>query len=195
MNRSAIGSDLSLNMPRNSEQILTEWLVLHAQNGSAVALERLLRIWYPKLRRYAANQLQNEEAAKDVVQETLLTVARRIGRLKDPAAFPKWAYQILQRRGIDYQRREIRSRRPGSGEPGAFSRGDIDDDFSTRIDARIAIERALSDLSEESYRIVHLRYLTGLSLKEIATVIGIPEGTVKSRLHTARLRLKSLLTE
>ncbi len=102
-------------MRRNSEHILSEWLVLNAQSGKSAAMDQLLRIWYPKFLRYSTHQLNNREAAKDVVQETLLTIARKIGKVKDPVAFPKWAYQILHRRGVDFQRNEIRRReREGS---------------------------------------------------------------------------------
>ena len=180
-------------MQRNSEQILTEWLVLHAQSGNAAALDQLLKIWYPKFLRYATHQLRNAEAAKDVVQETLFAVAKSIGKLEDPATFPKWAYQILQRRGVDYLRKEIRIRRNSAieGNPPWH----IDNDSGVGMDTRLALGKALDSLKTDSYQIVHLRYLIGLNLKEIAAVMGIPEGTVKSRLHSARVQLRKLLTE
>lgn len=180
-------------MQRNSDQILTEWLVLSAQGGNAEALDQLLRIWYPKLLRYASHQVQNSEAAKDVVQEALMTVAKRIAKLDDPAAFPKWTYQILQRRGVDYLRKEIRSRRNSAA--GGSLNGEIDDKSTINLDSQIMLNKALADLSPDRYQIVHLRYLIGLDLKEIAAVIGIPTGTVKSRLHSARTQLRALLTE
>lgn len=175
-------------MPRDSEQVLTEWLVLHAQSGSAQALDQLLKLWYPKLLRYAAGQTRGRDAAKDVVQETLLSVARRIRHLDDPAAFPKWLYRILERRIADHLRAEIRHRRDDSitGET---------DTRTAQVGPRTSLEDALGSLAEDSYRVVHLRYLIGLSIKEIASLIGVPEGTVKSRLHSARAQLRHLLTE
>lgn len=180
-------------MQRNSDQILTEWLVLSAQGGNAKALDQLLRIWYPKLLRYATHQVRNAEAAKDVVQEALMTVAKRITRLDDPAAFPKWTYQILQRRGVDYVRKEIRSRR-NSSAAGSLNE-EIDGESTANLDSHIMLNKALANLSQDSYQIVHLRYLIGLDLREIAAVIGIPAGTVKSRLHSARTQLRALLEE
>ncbi len=179
-------------MHRNSEHILTEWLVLNAQSGKPAAVEQLLRIWYPKFLRYSTHQLRSSEAAKDVVQETLLTVARKINTLKDPVAFPKWAYQILHRRGVDFQRKEIRrrERESSSGDSKLIDPGpEVYADTSQRVNA------ALSGLGELSYNVIHLHYLHGLSLREIATICGIPEGTVKSRLHTARGKLKQLLAD
>jgi RNA polymerase sigma-70 factor (ECF subfamily) len=175
-------------MPRDSEQVLTEWLVLYAQSGNAQAFEQLFKLWYPKLLRYAAGQTQGRDAAKDVVQETLLSVARQIRRLDDPAAFPKWLYRILERRIADHRRTEIRHRRDDR------IAGETDTD-TAQPGPGTPLEDALGSLAEESYRVVHLRYLIGLSVKEIANLIGVPEGTVKSRLHSARSQLRNLLTE
>ena len=154
-------------------------------------MDQLLKIWYPKYLRYSTHQLQSREAAKDVVQETLLTIARKIGRLRDPVTFPKWSYRILHRRGVDYQRKEIKRREKESSgvltvevdvsQPGSG--------FSS------AVSDALQELGELSYNVIHLHYLHGLSIKEISTVCGIPAGTVKSRLHSARRSLKTLLAE
>jgi len=155
-------------------------------------MDQLLKLWYPKFLRYSTHQLRSSEAAKDVVQEVLLTVARKLGRLKDPVAFPKWAYQILHRRGVDYQRKEIRRReREASGADPAT----VDADIGTAADTSQRVNEALTGLGELSYNVIHLHYLHGLSLKEIATICGIPEGTVKSRLHTARGKLKQLLED
>ena len=182
-------------MQRNSDHILTEWLVLNAQSGKAAAMDQLLKIWYPRFLRYSAHQLHDREAAQDVVQETLVTVAKKIVNLKDPVAFPKWAYQILHRRGVDYQRTEIRrrSREASDGCPETPSHGDALPEFES--DTSQAIRDALAGLNGLSYNVIHLFYLDGLSLREIATICCIPVGTVKSRLHTARGKLRKILVE
>jgi RNA polymerase sigma-70 factor, ECF subfamily len=177
-------------MPRSSEQVLTEWLVLHAQSGSADALDQLLKLWYPKLLRYAAARTRNHDAAKDIVQEALLSAARRIRRIDDPAAFPKWMYRILERRAVDHLRREGRSPRSECD----LSAGDAAaEPFDPGPGS--ALDTALESLARDSYQVVHLHYLIGLSIREISSVIGVPEGTVKSRLHGARAQLRNLLTE
>ena len=173
-------------MPRDSEQILTEWLVLHAQSGSAAALEQLLKLWYPKLLRYASGQTRDRDAAKDAVQETLLAAAKRLRRLDDPAAFPKWLHRILERRLVDHLRAQMRQRR---------SDGVAADAVASEPGPGTPLEDALASVAAESRQVVHLHYLVGLSIKEIASVIEVPEGTVKSRLHSARAQLRNLLTE
>jgi len=175
-------------MNRNSDQILTEWLVLNAQSGKAAAMDQLLRTWYPKFLRYSAHQLRDSEAAKDVVQETLVTVAKKITSLKDPVAFPKWAYQILHHRGVDYQRSEIRRRNREATEI-VETQPEFDSETGE------IVRDALTALDGLSYNVIHLHYLHDLSLRDIAAICCIPVGTVKSRLHTARGKLKNLLAE
>ncbi|MEM7279114.1 MAG: sigma-70 family RNA polymerase sigma factor [Pseudomonadota bacterium] len=182
-------------MQRNSEQILTEWLVLNAQSGKAEAIEQLLRLWYPKFLRYSVQQLRDQEAAKDVVQETLLTIAKKIRRLKDPVAFPKWAYQILHRRGVDYLRKEIRRRTHETSTDQADAYSETEQLSATPLNTNQNIREAIAELDSLNQNLIQLFYLHGLTLKEIATICRIPVGTVKSRLHTARGKLKNLLGE
>ena len=88
-------------MKRNSEHILTEWLVVNCQLGNVEALQQLMKIWYPKFLRYAYRQLGCQQKAQDAVQNTLEVVSKSIHRIKDPASFAKWVYQILQNKSVD----------------------------------------------------------------------------------------------
>lgn len=182
-------------MQRNSDYVLTEWLVLNAQSGKVAAMNQLLKMWYPKFLRFSARQLNDHEAAKDVVQDTLVIVAKKIKRLRDPAAFPMWAYKILHRRGVDFQRAEIRRRRreEHNEQTGAPIHGELHPEYE--IDTKQTVRDALAGLDSAYYSVVHLYYLHDLTLREIATICCIPVGTVKSRLHTARGKLKKLLEE
>ncbi len=176
-------------MQINSEQILDQWLVLGAQNGDVEALDQLLKRWYPRLLRYSENQLSNHSDAKDVVQEALLVAAKTIGRLRDPASFPRWLYQILHRRGIDHLRKQGRQHLVDVDPAATMAAPEPTLDAGTRID----IQRALSCLSRAANLLVHLYYLEGFTIAEISNVVGIPTGTVKSRLHAARRRLTQQL--
>lgn len=175
-------------MKRNSEQILTEWLVLKAQSGDVRAMNLLVKEWHPKLLRYASRQIRDEEAAKDVVQDTFITVTKGIRKLNDPAAFPRWIYQILHRRGVDYLRRKTRSRKNDSFS--APVNRTLDENKTTKS---LDIQRALRNLDSDSYQVIQLHYLDGFNLKEISRITGVPEGTVKSRLYSARNNLRQLL--
>lgn len=87
-----------------------EYLVLRCQEGDANALQELMRHWHSRLYGYALGQLQDADAAKDATQESLMSISKNIRRLRDPASFPKWAYQIVIRRCADWQRKELRWR-------------------------------------------------------------------------------------
>jgi RNA polymerase sigma-70 factor (ECF subfamily) len=175
-------------MERNSEQILTEWLVLKAQSGDVRAMNLLVKEWHPKLLRYASRQILDGEAAKDVVQDTFMTVTKSIRKLKDPAAFPRWLYQILHRRGVDHIRRETRSRRNDNFT--APVNQTLDEIKTTES---LDVQKALRNLDSDNYQVVHLHYLHGFNLKEISRITGVPEGTVKSRLYSARNNLRQFL--
>jgi RNA polymerase sigma-70 factor (ECF subfamily) len=82
-------------MKRNSEHILSEWLVVNCQMGDSDALQQLMKTWYPKLLRYAFRQLGDEQRAQDAVQNTFEVVSKTIRKLKDPGSFAKWVYQII----------------------------------------------------------------------------------------------------
>ncbi len=177
-------------MKRTPEQILTEWLVLQTQAGKQEALSHLLREWHPRLLRYAIRQLKDAEAAREVVQETMLNLARGIMRLRDPATFPKWCYQILQRRCSDHLRKVVRERARAAGveELDHIAAPALADQAEV-----LSLHKALATLSREGYQVVHLHYLDGFNTAEIAEIIEVPEGTVKSRLYKARQDLRAIM--
>ena len=185
-------------MRTNSEYILTEWLVLQAQEGHVEALEQLLELWYPKLIRYAKLQTRSDEDAKDAVQDCLLIVARKLIKLKDPITFPKWIYTILHRRSIDKVRQNVSKQRLLQ-EKRDFNQiiDELrqDDIGSSHLDTKIDLFDALQQLEQSSALLVHLHYLEGLTMSEIAEVTKVPVGTVKSRLFAARKSMKKLLDE
>jgi len=173
-------------MKRNSEHILTEWLVVNCQLGDAEALQQLMKIWYPKLLRYAYRQLGDQQKAQDAVQITLEVVSKTIRRIKDPASFAKWVYQILQNKSVDILRQKQRQDKIYN-EYTQYQ--GIHNAVHHRVDKEsdgFEFEQMLSGLEPHLYQLVHLHYLEGFSMLEISDLLAIPAGTVKSRLHQAR---------
>lgn len=179
-------------MTRTSDQILSEWLVLQVQSGNRTARDALCRLWYPLLHRYAARQLEDGAEAADAVQEALIKSLDRIALLRDPAAYPLWVYTILHRRCMDELRRRIRHRRFVQESERELEAGPADA-YRSDQDLRADLAGAMQKLGAESYQVVHLHYLHGLGLQDIAEITGVPAGTVKSRLHAARNKLKQYL--
>jgi RNA polymerase sigma-70 factor (ECF subfamily) len=172
-------------------------LVLRCQAGDDLALKVLIERWQPRLARLAWRLTAEREAAKDVVQETWLAVVRRLKRLDDPARFGPWAYRILANKCADWVRRrvvrrnaadqlqqEARSREETS--TGELHSGDGGGDMER-------LREVMKRLPDQQRAMLSLHYLDGMRIAEIAGVMNVPPGTVKSRLHHARNRLKDEL--
>jgi RNA polymerase sigma-70 factor, ECF subfamily len=168
---------------RAYDKIYEELLVLDCLAGSREAFNALVERWQERLFRHAWKLTGNEEAAWDAVQETWLAVVKGIKRLKGPDAFPGWIYGILGNKCADWVRKQKRDRKL----LGKLSSEEAD----LRADIlRLRLWDALLRLSDDHRLVVVLRYVEGHSVKETARIMDIPEGTVKSRLHVARGRLK-----
>jgi RNA polymerase sigma-70 factor (ECF subfamily) len=171
---------------RASERALDEYLVLLSQSGSVEALDGLARRWTPRLLRYAARLLagsdNSADAARDVVQETWVGAISGLRRLRDPVQFPAWIYGIATRRCADVFRAQARRRRLDTGQVV----GEVGHAGETPLEQQIDLVHAIRDLPPIHRAAIHLFYLEDLSVEEIAAVLEIPAGTVKSRLHHAR---------
>jgi len=182
-------------MNDEAERALDGYLITLVQGGSREAFDRLVRRWTPKLLRYATRVLGRPEVSRDIVQETWVAAIRGLKKLDDASRFAAWIYSIAHRKCIDGIRLNQRQRRliatvgheaivASSGEQG---RPDPDD--------RSDLATAISQLSQEQRDVVHLFYGEDLSIDDIASVLTVPAGTVKSRLHHARESLKNCLGE
>jgi RNA polymerase sigma-70 factor (ECF subfamily) len=181
-------------MTRSLQDIMDEWLILRCQDRDADALRELVGRYEQRIWRHALYLTGRHEAAREVAQETWLAIVRGLPRLRDPASFRTWAYRIVARRSADWIRRRTRdrARTPHSADriaaPAERDRAcSIDDDDLAAL--RLAIRR----LPLHHRSVLDLHYRDGLSINEIAAVLEMPPGTVKSRLHHARQTLRETL--
>jgi len=153
------------------------WVILQAQAGDRRALEQVLietsRQIGPLVRRIAA------DGADDVVQGVLWTVARKLTWLHDPSAFKPWIYRIATRAALKHVTRERRVWPFGSREDLDAIAGPEERASSPRAEE---IPGLLAHATPRSRVVIVLHYLEGMSLDEIAAVLALPIGTVKSRL-------------
>jgi len=176
---------------RTHEDIQDELLVLQCQEGESEALETLIARWQPRFMRLAWRLTSEREAARDIVQDAWLAIVRGLGRLDDPARFRSWAYRIVKNKCADWTRRRVVHRaateelRDRATELAGIDPADRDE--TTRL------RRSIQGLPEEQRIILSLHYSEEMSIVEIAAVLGVPAGTVKSRLFHARNRLKEAL--
>lgn len=165
--------------------------VVRAQDGDKVAFEALVYEFTPKIYRLARAML-GESAAPDAVQDTFFAVWRELPRLRDPSRFEPWLHRIA----VNRCRSMLRSRRrimeiSLESAHDAFAARDLRSDAETRA----LLMPALLGLSVDHRTVVALHYAAGLTIAETATVLMVPEGTVKSRLNAAFEMLRRALTE
>ena len=137
--------------------------------------------------------IKDTDLAVEIAQESWVSIYKSIGKLKDPALFRFWAYKIVQRRSADWIRKEQRkrasleevTRQPvETQEPEAMKEGE------DRVAQMLA---AIKQLPEEHQQILKLFYLEKVPIKALASMLSLPQGTVKSRLYYAREQLRKQL--
>jgi RNA polymerase sigma factor (sigma-70 family) len=182
-------------MNDQTERALDGYLIALIRGGSREAFDRLVRRWTPKLVRYATRVLGRPDAARDVVQETWIGVIRGLKQLHDTAQFPAWIYSIAHRKCVDGIRFAQRQRRLVSSVEQESAGDAADNQRRAELVGAPDIAAAVAQLSEEHREVVHLFYTEDLTIIDIASILSVPVGTVKSRLHHARESLKNLLGE
>ena len=155
-----------------------------AMDGDRHAFDLLYRRWHPKLLKLAYRLTRHADDARDVLQDSALMMARDIHKLRDPARFSAWAYTILRRRAADHIDRAVKDRKAAAEQVSVTVNHDAEDAMTLR--------QALLQLAETDRLMLTLFYVDGLKGTEIAAALGVPIGTVKSRLFTARKNLKDI---
>ena len=155
-------------------------LVERAQRGDHEAFDVLATAAYHRLYAIARRILRDGYAAEDAVQETLIGAWRNLRSLRDHERFDAWLHRLLVRACHDEARRS--RRRPVEVLPLHFDRSAPGDDLGQLLD-RDEIERAFLGLSIEHRAVLVLTHYVGLPAPEVSEILGIPAGTVYSRLH------------
>ena len=169
------------------ELLELELLVARCQLGESAAFDTLVERWHPPLWSYVHRMTGDPVATEEVLQEGWLRILRGIDRLREPERLQAWLYSIVRRAFMDTLR-------------GRYAQRDVD-----VIDAELpdtdppaelgweeteGLHRALQQLPPADRETIVLFYLRELDLQEVAEILGIPVGTVKSRLHRARRALR-----
>jgi RNA polymerase sigma factor (sigma-70 family) len=175
------------------DRLNDELLVLRCQQRDAEAFEALIGRWQRRLWQHAWRLTGDDSAAWDALQEAWIGISRGINRLTDAAAFPAWAYQIISNKCRDSIRREQRRREATEMYSEQMQREE--QDAAAAKQRHSTLKEALEQLPGPDRAVLSLRYEEQFDTAEIACILGIPEGTVKSRLFNARQRLRKYLEE
>ena len=168
-------------------------LICRAAQGDAEAFRQLVEAYQTPAYRLAA-RMCGPDSAEDVTQEAFLAAWRALPEFRGDCRFSTWLYRLVNNAAIDYLRREKRHR----------DTGDVDDlelpdggpspqEQAERSDTRDAVRRALDRLSPEHRQVLLLRFMQELDYGEIAQVLDVSEGTVKSRINRAKSKLREVL--
>lgn len=176
--------DAALTPRTRAEAIQDElYWVSRCRKGDEAALGVLMARHRNRLIRTAANLLRDRFEAEDVAQESFLKAFREIGRLRDDRAFSGYLYRICVRLCMD----RLRLKR---AEPAEFD--SVQESEGGSVEMRVVIEKILAQLPYELRSTLVLREMEQLNYEEVAEVMHVPIGTVRSRLHTARERFRKL---
>lgn len=165
-------------------------LVERARDGDEAAFTQLVDLDGDRCYAIAYRILRDAERAQDAVQQAFLLAWRELPRLRDPERFGPWLHRLLVNACYEELRRHRRWTARISALPVDGS-GGLDPMVS--VDDRDALDRAFQRLTPEHRAVFVLHHHTGLPLADIAAIVGVPLGTVKSRLHYATRTMRAAI--
>lgn len=189
--------------PRSPDGLSDAEAVRRARAGDADAFRVLVERHQDRAYGLALRILRDPDRARDAVQEAFLKAWASLGRFQGRSAFYTWLYRLVFNQCIDLRRRDRSGRHvewddaaPVSGDalPDSHAEGDPLRGVH-RGELREALAAALESLPDDARRTLVLREIDGLSYAEIAKALDIPKGTVMSRLHHARRRVRAYMVE
>jgi len=177
-----------------------EELARAAADGNPDAFEQLVRLYEQKVYALALRMCGNEEDAWDVAQEAFLAAWRALPGFRGEAGFSTWLYRLTANAAIDCLRREKRRKGDLSLDGGELplvlaDAGAGPEEAAEGGELRRAVNTALGRLTAQHREILVLRELQGFRYEEIAGLLGLDLGTVKSRISRARKALRKILLE
>lgn len=178
------------------EALLARFRATHDAEAFAALVHRYERELFGYLRRY----LHDPEMAEDVFQATFLRVHLKSDQFEAGRRFRPWLYAIATHQAIDARRRDRRHRQVGPDGRRAglddhalatcvAGRNRTGDETAADTEARDWIRAAVAGLTQAQRAVITLVYERGVKYREAAKILGVPVGTVKSRLHAALVKL------
>ena len=167
------------------------------QQGDESALETLVFRYHSKIFSYIFRMIKNHHSAKDITQEVFIKICRNIQQYNPEFLFKTWIYAIASNTCKDYLKSAYVQKSLLSPElsENILDHEDTPEEFLLKQGERERIMQVLTTLGDIYREVIILRFYEELKLEEIATVLNIPVGTVKSRLSTGLHQLKKLLQE
>lgn len=165
------------------------FLVLRAQAGDREALDELLKLIQEPLYRYIVSLVSSRALAEDILQEVFILIYRKLSWLREPELFRPWAYRIATREAFKQLKRERRWTESSVDETALEELPmPAHDNLTPEL-----VSQLVEQVSPASRAVIVLHYLHDMQLDEIADVLGVALGTVKSRLAYGLGSLRKLM--
>jgi RNA polymerase sigma factor (sigma-70 family) len=180
-------------MPLSHDKQLLEsaLLVVRWQRGDREAFVQIVELWERSLFFYIRRLVSSEADAWEMLQETWLKLLRTLKSLRDPQTLPAFLYAIARNTANSHLRtRKCETEQYPELIPDEDSLNDL-----TAFDKADQLHHALDQLPFPPREALTLFFLQDLTLEEVAALLGVPLGTVKSRLHYAKLALRTILSQ
>jgi len=174
----------------NSDKALEQIWIIRAQQGEIDAFESLVEKYHNRLLYYIRRMVNDEELAKDIMQTVWLRAYRNLHTLRHTEAFSVWIYRIARNFSVQ-QIREERKENEAYKEYKILEEDSDADDLNT-LDA-VLLHHALNKLQSIHKEALLLRIIEEMSYEQIAEVTACTLGTVRSRIHYAKQKLKNIL--
>jgi RNA polymerase sigma-70 factor (ECF subfamily) len=182
-------------------------VIARARKGDHDAFRVLVERYQARAYGLALRVLRDEEWAADVVQESFLKVYRSLDRFEERSSFYTWLYRIVMNLCLDAKRSDRSNRHVEWDEATTFEADPGSADAVSAVHQEMVgpegsleraellrfVARAIEQLPDDARQTLVLREVEGLSYAEIAECLGVPKGTVMSRLHHARRRVREIL--
>jgi RNA polymerase sigma factor (sigma-70 family) len=178
-------------LSRDKQMLESAMLAVRWQRGDRSAIEGIVQLWEQPLFYYLRRLAPTEADAWELLQETWLKLIRSLDSLRDPYTLPAFLYKTARNTAIS----RLRSRAFESNGSPTDNVADVSwtDDIAA-VDNAEQVHHALDRLPLLQREVLSLYYLRDLSLEEMATLLEVPLGTVKSRLHYAKLAIRKILS-
>jgi RNA polymerase sigma-70 factor (ECF subfamily) len=178
-------------LARDKKAILLELLVLRCKRGEKQAFDELIRQWERRLFFFVRRLVASEVDASDVLQETWVKVLKGIKALDDPHRLSTWLYRIARRTAASHWRSRYREQARLEDNADTADLAEVEEDW--HFEDAEQVHRALSRVSLAHREVLTLHFIDDLSLEQMADILAVPLGTVKSRLCYAKRALRFVL--
>lgn len=167
-------------------------LILRCQAGDEIAFAELVANYSPRLSYFLRMLIGDNHDADDLLQDVWFDVFTDLPKLADPAAFPAWLYRVARNRAFR-RLRWVRTVYPSAPDDQWPGQSDREEEFT--FDDAAWVHAALDRLPPEQREVLVLRFLEDLAYEDVASIVGCPLGTIKSRIYHAKRGLRRAIEQ